>query len=40
MLIKRQNQLMDAAYAKLIRLSMRAARDFKGIKEVISRELD
>lgn len=39
-IIKRQNQMMDAAYAKLIRLCLRAAHDFKGIKEVINRELD
>ena len=40
MLIKRQNELLDAAYAQVIRLSLRAAHDIKGIKEVITRELD
>lgn len=40
MLIKRQDELMDKTYAKLIRLSIRAAHDFKGLKEVIHRELD
>lgn len=38
MLIKRQNDLMDAAYSKFIRLFLQFNRDFKGLREVIKRD--
>jgi hypothetical protein len=36
----RQDQMMDKAYAKMVRLALRAAHDLKGIKDVMKRELD
>lgn len=38
MLIKRQNDMIDALYAKGIRLALKAINDYKQLKEVVNRD--
>jgi hypothetical protein len=38
LLLKRQNEMMDAIYAKLIRLALKSVNDIKNIREVIERD--
>lgn len=38
MLIKRQNEMIDALYAKAIRISLKAISDYKQLKEVVNRD--
>lgn len=37
-MLKRQDQMMDAAYAKFVRILLKAVKDYKSIKEVINRD--
>lgn len=38
MAVRRQDQLLDAAYAKIIRLILQGIQDVKSLKEVVQRE--
>lgn len=38
LLLKRQNDMLDGIYSKLIRLSLKFIQDFKDIKEVANRD--
>lgn len=38
MAVRRQDQLLDAAYSKIIRLILQGIQDVKSLKEVVRRE--